>query len=203
MKKQKDHNEEPSEIFLRALEESGIRHGACRLQCGFCGRVHFDYYGNWDWEDGELEELIELSEKKPDEYVACDYTPTVVTIDSRDAVIGCPCNHLRKFEDWMWEHRDIMLTYYKEKVMARLESADSDFQALCKHMDKLKLKDEVVKKHIVKARKLQEMRSEYEGKIEILNEIQEDLTKKIGKVKEFDENIPPSLKVKLAGAQEE
>lgn len=65
--------------------------GGCFYECN-CGRVHFDTYNHWDWEDGELEDLIDRSKLNPDKYIAQETAIGFYSVGGMDLVKDCPCN---------------------------------------------------------------------------------------------------------------
>lgn len=84
----------------REFEEafaSGVGHSSCDCDCG---RSHFDGSsdGGWDWEEGEFESLMQLSETHPDRYIAHDGTVRTIYLGGREVVIGCVCDIAKKHE---------------------------------------------------------------------------------------------------------
>jgi len=114
--------------------------GSLVATCEFCGRRFFSTCAGDYEDDEELAELISLSERDPDHYVAWeeDYVPRG-TIDGRTVVIGCPCNKLSRYELFIWAERRTILRYLEartraeatvlrvqEGALARATAADKD-----------------------------------------------------------------------------
>jgi len=113
---------EPSDEFMDAVRSGS----SIRRVCSLCGRTCFeDDPTAGDWEKDELEELRENAEKYPDKYVALPRVETGV-IDGKDVVVNCPCNNLRKYEDWIWAHRHIIARYIAKIAQHKAEEAYSD-----------------------------------------------------------------------------
>lgn len=118
----------PSEEFERAV----LTGGSIVRDCDFCGRTHFaDSREAGDWNEGELEELRKQSEEKPDKCVAHDYDSIEYgEIAGRIAVLGCPCNSLRRYEDWIWTHRRLIAKYLPTRAEAAKREADLEHALL-------------------------------------------------------------------------
>jgi hypothetical protein len=86
---------EPSYEFIATFTHSGSNH----VSCEFCKRVHYSPSSDFDWEDGELEELNELNRKNPDKYIAHEEDSIRYgVIDGKQFVDGCPCNSVSLYE---------------------------------------------------------------------------------------------------------
>jgi hypothetical protein len=121
----KDHDQPPSDEFMEAV----VSGGSIVIECEFCGRVHF---ATWDdgagWEEGELEELRANAEKEPDRYIE-DATCSSISwgyLNNQQAVYGCPCNHAKKIEDWIWGHRRIIADYLKRRITSTKRDAEME-----------------------------------------------------------------------------
>lgn len=113
---------EPSEEFLQALEHSHSG-GGCRADCQFCGRITYDSSGIWDWDEGELEDLNKRNDEDSDKVIAVDYAVPIAYLDGKQYVIGCPCNSGRKYEDWIWNHRDLIAEYFNLRTKRILDES--------------------------------------------------------------------------------
>lgn len=120
--------QEPSEMMEDAFRD-GV--GTSDATCELCGRHVFGGDGTLGYEDGELESLRKKAEKEPDKYheVSCDGV-SLGTIDGKQIVLGCPCNLLRRYEDWIWNHRCKIVKYIKARTLARLNNAKEEADAL-------------------------------------------------------------------------
>jgi len=124
-KKPKDHDKPPSDEFMEAL----ISGGSIVTECELCGRVHFATWDDGaDWEEGELEELRANADKEPDRYIE-DATCSSISwgyLDGQQAVWGCPCNIARKYEDWIWGHRELVTSYLRKRIRDQKRDAEME-----------------------------------------------------------------------------
>lgn len=102
----------PSECFEQAFSDSC---SGCVRDCA-CGRTVFDNANQWDWEDGELEHLERMAKSKPERYTAVDYSVATMTIHGEEWVMGCPCNGVRKWQEFLDQHADQAAKYLNERV---------------------------------------------------------------------------------------
>lgn len=117
----KIHSEEaPSKEFMDAVVDGG----GIWDECDLCGRTHFSSLdANYDYEEGEYEELCEKEAKDPDSYMEADGSVGYGYIDGKRAVWGCKCNGMRKYEDWVWAHRRIITEYLSQRTDKELKNA--------------------------------------------------------------------------------
>lgn len=101
----------PSETFLDVL----IGSGSCVADCGFCGRVHFDYNGD-NMEPGELEGLERKQKADPDKYCGHDGTVRFGYLSGKQFVADCPCNEATLYEKFIWNHRYLILEFLNAKA---------------------------------------------------------------------------------------
>ncbi len=102
---------EPSDDFLEAFREC-CDTGTCHITCEMCKRTHFSSMGGYDWEPGELEKLLANAEKEPDKYF--DHGSDTVwfdVIDGKQVVLYCPCNGLRRIEQFIIANRELITTF--------------------------------------------------------------------------------------------
>ena len=112
----------PSDEFMDAVREGG----GIRRQCEACGRECFeDDEGAGSWEEGELENLRKKAEKNPDQYVAMARVESG-TMNGKEVVVNCPCNFLKKYEDFIWAHRHVIAKYIAVRAKQRAEKAYHD-----------------------------------------------------------------------------
>lgn len=91
----------PDEEFENAFSANS---SGCRERCE-CGRELFDGSDNgWSWGEGELETLRKLAAEQPDNYVELGYACSRAIINGRTFVLGCPCNGLRPYQDFITTH---------------------------------------------------------------------------------------------------
>ena len=93
--------------------------------CGLCGRVCFENSEFADWNLGEFDDLMSKRENDPERYVALDRIKTGI-IDGKMAVANCPCNGLRRFENFIWSHRKLIGSYVQKRTERMAELALKD-----------------------------------------------------------------------------
>lgn len=119
------------------------------MECEWCGRRHFCPEVSWGWTDEDAEDVKNFKEYAESEY---ERNPegTVLHYDS-DAVSGvlvnginfvlcCPCNGLRKYEVFIWEHRNMIRKYLKDRI-----DQETDFALQERSLNKLAGLDKNVK----------------------------------------------------------
>ena len=115
-----------SEHFWDALIDAG----SLVVECEFCGRLHFAHEG--DYEAGELERLEANAKKTPDKYVE-HFDRDVVSwgyLDGKQAVYNCPCESLVRWEQFIWNERDMILKYYKARMKTNSKNAQADLEKI-------------------------------------------------------------------------
>lgn len=127
-KKYAVNERKPSKMFLRSLQGGG----SSSIYCN-CGRTHYapgNLYNSDDEEDYTSMLNDALAEQKKDpEGVVIDYEDDFVyskELDGKVFVVDCPCNGLRKYEDWIWSNRDSIRDYYKVRVKQEAEWAEQE-----------------------------------------------------------------------------
>lgn len=118
----------PSRMFLKSLRGGG----ASSVHCN-CGRTHYapsNLYNSDDKEDYDnmLKDCLEEQRKYP-EGVVIDYENDFIEakdIDGRTFVVDCPCNGLRKYEEWIWNNRHIIRDYLKLRVEQEAKWAEQE-----------------------------------------------------------------------------
>lgn len=79
-----------------------------------CGRVHFvSCPGHGDYDDGELEELLESASENPDRYVESAEYDTInwCRFNGRDFVPDCPCGYGDKVAELLESQEAGILRY--------------------------------------------------------------------------------------------
>ncbi len=102
------------------FEEAFVGAAAQIIFCQLCGRTHYGEEYQEEDPDGKL--LEDVDEKD----LVCHDSTSVGhgVIDGKQFVEDCPCNGLRKYEDFIWGHRYQIVDYYK----ARLKEMQSDVE---------------------------------------------------------------------------
>lgn len=116
-------DKKPSKMFLRSLKGGGSHDAYCS-----CGRQHYcpDSNSLYDGDGGDdegdriqyLANALQEKEKDP-EGVVIHYDEDFVAtkdIDGKTFVEECPCNDLRRYEEWVWNNRDIIREYLCSRV---------------------------------------------------------------------------------------
>lgn len=114
-----------SDIFKQAVCHSS----SISVQCEFCGRNYFDSEQAGCFEEGELEELQLMAKSEPDKYIDGDFTHWG-DIDGKQVVVNCCCNALRKYEDFIWSHRHIIIDYLKDRIRENCQNAEADNESI-------------------------------------------------------------------------
>lgn len=112
----------PSDEFMDA-----VRYGSGIVrECEACGRICFeDDESAGSWEEGELERLRENAVKDPDKYLAMDRVESG-RMNGKEVVVNCPCNFLKKYEDFIWAYRHVIAKYIAVRAKQQAEEAYHD-----------------------------------------------------------------------------
>lgn len=117
----------PSDEFQRAF----IFSGSVQVECDFCGRTHFAKREDAGWEAGELEQMLEKERENPGQVMGWDCTSIGRgTIDGQEFAECCPCREIRRYEDWVWEHRHEILNYVLTRSKRNIERAKAEAEEL-------------------------------------------------------------------------
>lgn len=116
----------PSSFFLRAFT---AHTSGCRNICEFCGRQFFASRADFDFNEGELEELERREKEEPDRCI--DFVSDSVHIGSiggKTFVYGCPCEQaaLHQYEAFVWSHRRQIIEYLTKITKERKREADEN-----------------------------------------------------------------------------
>jgi len=101
----------PSEDFLKALH-TGTSPVA---DCEFCNRTYFSEDPG-AFEGGELEGLRQKSTAEPDKYIEQDSGIFWGRLDGRQAVIGCSCDAIPRYETYFWRSRNLISRYFENRA---------------------------------------------------------------------------------------
>ena len=126
MKNPKDSDKKPSAMFVNALSGFGV--GSDHITCDWCGREHMcpdTTYTHYDDDITEEESIAKYREyceeehrKHPDGVVLhyeCD-SVSGQELNGIMFVIGCPCNGLTRYEEFIWENKDTIRNYLKVRI---------------------------------------------------------------------------------------
>lgn len=131
-KKQECPAEPPSEMFLDAFTDSG----GLMEECDYCGRVYFGDETAGDWEKGEREKLLALAKKEPDKYIPVMGMTSTARIEgkiypwNRDSDVKCPCNALRRHENFVWHYRNQIASYLNVRAEREHKEAKEQMENL-------------------------------------------------------------------------
>lgn len=103
--------------FENAFRVGGA--GACR-EC-VCGKVFFDRDGDWDWEDGEQENL-----QNKENCFAMPYAIGGVLVDGLEYADACDCWHASALRicHWLEENAARVAEYFKEESQRKRAQAE-------------------------------------------------------------------------------
>lgn len=124
----KDDPKAPSELMERVIRSGGSLVADCKL----CGRTHFATMEANVYDAGELEALRTKAKAEPDKYIEDPSYDSIPwgRIDGKQAVLGCPCNGLRHYEDFIWQNRHVILDYLERRAAERMRAARADTEAV-------------------------------------------------------------------------
>lgn len=116
----------PSSLFEDILVDSGTIVATCE----FCGRTHFATASEGHFDEGELEGLREKALKNPEMYFEYPEYDSISYghIAGNQAVVPCDCNHLRKYENFIWEHRGLITQYLIKRTEQERKDAEMEAQ---------------------------------------------------------------------------
>lgn len=114
--------ETPSETFISSIQDKG---GQSDVKCD-CGKRHIAYMNCGH--DEEYFEYVDVEAKLDpsievhydDDFIYCAF------IAGRTFVIGCDCNGLKNYENFIWETRNTIRSYLKHRVMLEKQWADEE-----------------------------------------------------------------------------
>jgi len=119
--------EQASELFMDLVCQGGTPSADCQ----FCGRMHFASGSGSCEPDESIENLRKAAADYPDKY--CESTDDAIAIGLLDGcqfVWNCPCCKIRKYEDFIWNHRELIVSYIK----ARAEQQVAESQAILRNL---------------------------------------------------------------------
>lgn len=127
-KKYPVNEKKPSKMFVRSLEGGGSSQADCH-----CGRRHYAP-GNLrnSCEDDDEQNMINicLEEQKADpDGIIIEYEDDFIYYKELSGslfVVDCPCNGLRRYEDFIWNNRNPIRDYYKDRVVQEARWAEQE-----------------------------------------------------------------------------
>ena len=113
----------PSDEF----EDAFMHDGGVHRVCEGCGRVHYASSAGYDFEEGEREDLDARRAKDPDRCIDHgDESVGSVYLQGMQFVVGCRCNRLRRYEDFIWDNRRDIASYLKRRSEKQMRAAERD-----------------------------------------------------------------------------
>lgn len=102
--------ESESDNFQIAFTQGG---SYCSASCEYCDRTYFcDRSVAGDYNEGEYEQLCEKAKAEPDKYIEVSYAVDYGHFD-KQYIVGCKCNTLRRYENFLIANRERILHYFK------------------------------------------------------------------------------------------
>jgi len=108
----------PSQMFIDACRGGGASSVYCT-----CGRMHYAPENLLDSDDetdyqNMLDDVMEEKKQDPEGVIIHHDTSFVYAkdIDGRTYVVDCPCNGLSKYENFIWDNKDIIREYLKVRI---------------------------------------------------------------------------------------
>ena len=75
-----------------------------------------------------IEALQEAKKKEPDKYIDCGDMIEIGYIEGKKVVPDCPCGKLKKYEDWIWNHSDLIAKYLVLRAEKEAKEAQDNLQ---------------------------------------------------------------------------
>lgn len=116
-----DDLNQASELFMDTVCDAGTS----SIDCQLCGRLHFAAGEQSCLSREEIERLRVLAKEHPDQ--CCESHEDGIAfgyIDGRQAVWSCPCGKLRRYEEFIWNNRDLIVRYIKARTQSDLATAN-------------------------------------------------------------------------------
>ena len=107
--------EHASPIFWDAFSDGSSIVATCQ-----CGRTHFPTRTDFDYENGELEALLNLADKQPDLYIADNNNGAIGIIECFGPLLvwKCPCKMDARYEALFQRCEIRILDYYRRRLAA-------------------------------------------------------------------------------------
>jgi hypothetical protein len=77
-----------------------------------CGKTHYDICNDWDWEEGELEDL-----EKDKDAIPQVYSIGAIEINGMSIVIGCNCSIAKTYENFIITHSRQIAKYLNQRAL--------------------------------------------------------------------------------------
>jgi hypothetical protein len=115
-------------MFIRSAHGGG----GSSVHCN-CGRDHYAPSNLQDSDEPEdyqsMVDSCEAEQEANPDGVVIDYESDFIhysEIDGNTFVDGCPCNGLRRYEDFIWNNRNVIREYYRIRIDQELKWAEQE-----------------------------------------------------------------------------
>lgn len=109
------------------IEEAVCNSGSPVQECEHCGRTHYNSSGE-HMEEGELEQFEAKAKISPDEFHGHDGDVRWGLVMGKYTVIDCPCNFLTRWEKIIWNDRQQIARYLRNRSATQMEKAKQDLE---------------------------------------------------------------------------
>lgn len=104
---------------------------SCTVTDCACGRTYFttaQHHG--DFEEGELESLLEWQSKEPDKFISsAEYDSIdIVMIGGKEFIPQCDCGGAKKYLDFFEENFGNLIRYCSERIRQKKAHAEAELQ---------------------------------------------------------------------------
>lgn len=123
----------PSDMFVDSIHY-GV--GSAYMECGWCGREHFCPETSYDPPDfGTEDDSAEWRKHCEESYrdnpggVVLHYDIDGISgkeLNGINFVVGCPCNGLTRFENFIWNNRATIRNYLRKRIDQEYDWAEQE-----------------------------------------------------------------------------
>jgi len=120
--REKNYHTPPSDDFKDVL----ISTGSIVAECSYCERVYFcnPKFTSFEYDIDEYENYLKSAKEEPDKYIevfedgiSCGW------IDNVEGPLNCKCNIFGRYELFLVNERDKIITFFKNTVVKEFEKA--------------------------------------------------------------------------------
>ena len=115
--------ETPSNTFISSLSDT---YGKSEIRCD-CGKNHIAYE---NCDDDSYRDYISAEKDSDPDNVIIHHNDDFIhgtIIAGRTFVIGCQCNGLKRYENFIWETRDTIRKYLKNRIILEKQRAEEEY----------------------------------------------------------------------------
>jgi len=117
--------------YVELFWDSFCYAGTSVITCD-CGRTHFATYdGEMGFEEGELKDLREKSNKEPDKYMETSDQSSISWIDfcGKNIIYNCPCKEDVKICDMIYSNRHPIMSFLGKVIAEKREVLETEVAA--------------------------------------------------------------------------